>query len=219
MRTRRQLRLLTLVALGAVLAWSSVGCQPTLPPTVTPGPPPAATSDEDAVEIPINQGVEIDQVLTYTDPEGQFSIDIPSGWAEIRQPDEELSPDMKVGVVFQPAAANALLTVTQFDNGQVPQSVGATANSVLEMTGWPDQEGYREIARETPIGGEGASMRLEIEYTRGTGQTMHSLVLFQIDGTTFSMVHFGVEAPSWEANEGIIRDILETYRVPAVSQV
>jgi hypothetical protein len=60
-------------------------------------------------------------------------------------------------------------------------------------------------------------MRLEIEYTRASGTPMHSLVLFQIDGTTFSMVHAGVERTSWTENEGSLRDILESYQVPAAN--
>jgi hypothetical protein len=100
----------------------------------------------------------------------------------------------------------------------VPQSLGATANSIVDMTGWRDQPGYQEIARETSVERPGEAMRLEVEYSRGSGMPMHSLVLFQIDGTTFSMVNMSVERSSWQDNEGSIRDVLESYAVPAAPQ-
>ncbi len=198
------------------------GCGPAVPPTVTPGPPATSiSSDGSVIEIPVEElrgevgPIEIEELLPYSDPDGNFSLQIPYGWAEVRPEVEGTASDVKVGAVFQPPTGGGLLTVTQFDNGQRPQSVGATANGILDMTGWREQPGYQELARETPLEASGDALRLEIEYTRASGTFMHSLVLFRIDGTTFSMVNAGVEASSWQANEGIIRDLLESYQVPA----
>lgn len=198
------------------------GCEPASPPTITPGPPATAiTSDSAVIDIPAEElrgdvgPIEIGELLPYSDPDGYFSLQVPYGWAEVRPEVENASSDVKVGAVFQPPTGGGLLTVTQFDNGQRPQSVGATANGILDMTGWRDQPGYEELARETPLESAGDALRLEIEYTRASGTPMHSLVLFRIDGTAFSMVNAGVEASSWQENEGALRDILDSYQVPA----
>jgi hypothetical protein len=208
-----------------VFAVGAAACTP-LPPTVTPGAPRVPGVDSQVIEIPMGTQpagaapvpggpIVIDQLVPYRDTDGAFSLQVPNGWTDSRQPAADPGSDIKLGVVFQPPGGTGLITITQFDNGQVPESVGSAANSVIELTGWRDQPGYQEIAREAVLDSEGNAMRLEIAYTRSNGVEMHSLVLFRIDGTTFSMVHAGVETDDWLENEGAIRDILDTYQVPA----
>ncbi|MFN2114977.1 MAG: hypothetical protein ACK2T6_04625 [Anaerolineae bacterium] len=224
------------------LAWASVlalvvlvtGCE-SQPPTVTPAPAgddsqQGATSIEITIEPPGSVGAQagaevlevavppitLSEITPYVDADGAFSIDLPAGWPEQRQP-MEASSDIRLGTYFQPSTRNALVTITQFDNGQAPTSLGATANDVMRKSGVMDQPNYLELGRESVIERADDAMRIELAYTRSDGVDMHSLVLFQVDGTTFSMVHVGVEAGSWAENEGVIRDILASYRVPASS--
>jgi hypothetical protein len=210
----------------ALLSALAIACTST-PPTITPVPEGATGEGATSIEIPIDpppgatapvmqreaSPITIGELAPYRDAGGAFSMDLPLGWPEQRQ--QTTSTDVKLGTLFQAPEYNGLISITQFDSGQVPASVGATANQVLEMTGVMDQPGYVELGRETVIEREGEAMRVEVAYSRSDGVDMHSLVLFQIDGTTFSMVHVGVENGSWAENEGRIRDILATYRVPA----
>jgi hypothetical protein len=198
-------------------------------PTITPAPDAPAEQGSTSIVMTIEApsgagaavieievpGITIPATAPYRDAEGAFSMDIPLGWPEDRQPVGEA--DIRLGTIFQPPARNALISVTQFDNGQVPGSLGATANDVMRKSGVLDQPNYLELGRETVIEREEDALRVELAYSRSDGVDMHSLVLFQIDGTTFSMVHVGVEEGSWAENEGVIRDILATYRVPAES--
>lgn len=218
------------IALLAGSSAAAAACDSGPPPTITPAPPTAAAQGGTSIEItvPPPPGGDVGQpvpavdvpplvipdLATYRDAEGRFSLDLPLGWPEQRQPPAQ--SDIVLGTYFQPPERNGLVSVTHFDNGQVPASVGATANDVLRKTGVMDQPAYLELGRETVIEREGDALRVELAYTRSDGVAMHSLVLFQIDGTTFSMVHVGVEEGSWAENEGVVRDILASYRVPAV---
>jgi hypothetical protein len=220
---RRRAATTTALLGTTLLTWACTSAPPTVTPALPVGaqgqsielpmnPPPGATR---ALSVPAAAiPVQIDQLVPYRDPDGAFSMQVPAGWAEVRQPPSGAG-DVALGTVFQPPDGSALLTVTHFDNGRVPESLGATANGVMRTAGWMDQPGFRELAREDVLEREGSAMRSEIVYERGNGVSMHSLVLFQIDGTTFSMVHLGVEAGSWNENQGVIRDILASYRVPA----
>lgn len=199
------------------------------PPTVTPAaqgaqpggstvveitmPPPdaMATPGGPANVLPLALG----EAAPYRDANGKFSMDVPVGWPEQRQPVGRSGSDVKLGTLFQSPANNAFITVTHFDNGQAPTSLGAMINQILRTSGWMDRPGFQELARENVMDREGEALRAQIAYTRGDGVPMHSLVLFQVDGTTLSMVNFAVERRSWQANEGQIRDLLDTYRVPA----
>jgi len=219
--SRLALLVVALAAMSGVTACSSE------PQTVTPAVPTAAAEGSTTIEITVPPppggavpavdvpGIVIGELAPYRDEGGLFSIDLPVGWPEERQPTG--NTDVRLGTFFQPPERNALVSITQFDNGQVPASVGSTANDVLRKTGVMDQPGFIELGRETVIEREGDALRVELAYTRSDGVKMHSLVLFQIDGTTFSMVHVGVEEGSWAENEGVIRDILASYRVPAAS--
>ena len=80
-----------------------------------------------------------------------------------------------------------------------------------DVTGWMNQPGYREVNRETVMERKGEALRIEIQYTRSSGVAMHSLALFQIDGTTFSMVNVSVEEGSWAGNEARVRELLHSY--------
>lgn len=199
----------------------AVACRAVDPPTVTPGAPPSdgATVIEMTVAPPIQPQLEPVPVLIgasspFEDPSGLFKIEVPNGWLESRQPlDPAKNPFVKVGTVFlAPENGDALMSITQWDNGKKPSSLGTTINQVLrDVTGWMDQPGYREVSRETVIERKGEAMRIEIQYARSSGVGMHSLALFQIDGTTFSMVNISVEDGSWRANEIRVREILRTY--------
>lgn len=215
---------------GAGIAAALVGCSPSVPPTITPMPMDATPAGAQSVEIPINPPpgatipvgpmevppARIDELVQYVDAGGRFSMDVPAGWTESRQPAAEPGSYVVLGTVFQPPESNALITITQFDSGQRPSSVGTTANEVLGLSGVMDQPGYIELGREKVIERPDEALRVEMAYTRSDGVDMHSLVLFQIDGTTFSMVHVGVEKDSWADSEGVLREMLSTYRVPAV---
>jgi len=216
----------SLIVLLAALCPILAGCTPGAPPTITPGSIVPKATGGLVVDIPIGtppagqaaaapQPVTIGQLLPFRDDQGLFSIAIPDGWAATRQPPAQSGSDVRVGYLVQPLVGNAMLTVTQFDNGTPPSSLGQTINAVLKLTGWPSQPGYRELGRENVIGREGGAMRVEIEYERDKGVLMHSLALFQVDGTTFSMVNVAVDASSWAQNEAKVREMLATYRVPA----
>ncbi len=195
------------------------------PATITP--PSAAPSPTGAqvIEIPLSpppaaldsgsQPLLLDKLVPFREETGLFSLRIPEGWVAQRQPPAQPGSDVRVGYVFQPLVGSGLVTVTQFDNGTPPAALGQTINSVLKLTGWPSQPGYRELGRENVLGREGNAMRVEIVYQRANGLSMHSLALFQIDGTTFSMINFAVEEGDWLANEPLIREVLASYQVPA----
>ncbi len=213
--------------MACLLSVALVSCAPSEPPTETPGPPSSSDQGSSVVEFPLvtpsggsldsGEPVIIDELVLYKDAEGLFELLLPVGWPESRQPPAEGASDRKVGTVFQPAVGKALLSVTQFDNGQRPQALGSTVNGVLKLTGFTEQPGYRELARETVLERPDEAMRVVVEYERASGTKMSGLLLFQIDGTTFSMLNAAVERSSWAENEGAIRDILASYRVPADS--
>ncbi|MCB0215841.1 MAG: hypothetical protein KDH92_04340 [Chloroflexi bacterium] len=218
---------LTLIALACAL-WVAA-CSPQDPPTITPAPPTPpggqALAPGQSFEItlppPAPVKIEVPPILIdarelYVDAERKFSIEVPPGWIEKRQTIVEGANDVKLGTVFTPAESNGLLSITQFDNGKRPASLGVTTNQVLKMTGWTDLPDFQELRRENVIQREGDALRIDVTYSRDNGVAMHSLVLFQIDGTTFSMVNLGVERGSFQANEGVMRDILDSYRVPGV---
>jgi hypothetical protein len=227
MRWREVLLVVCLIVLPVA------ACTPSLPATVTPAAPIPAPTGGRVIDIPLGtpsgvapgtgtpqlpgtpQPVVMGELLPYRDDGGLFSLKIPDGWSASRQPAAKSGSDVRVGVVLQPLVGNGLITVTQFDNGKPPQGLGQTINAVLKLTGWPNQRDYRELGRENVLGRENQAMRVEITYARSNGVPMHSLALFQIDGTTFSMVNVGVDENSWQVDEGKIRDILDTYRVPA----
>jgi len=208
-----------------IVAGLTSACKPSAPPTVTPVAPGAEGSPGTVFELtmPPPQAmdpvpVSIGELEFYADPAGAFSLNVPQGWLEARQPDPGPESEVKLGVVFQAPNGDGLLTITQFDNGRRPDSLGFTINNVLrDVTGWMNQPGYFEHGRESVIEREGDAMRVQISYQRSNGIPMHSLVLFQIDGTTFSMVNVGVEEGSWTDNEGSIRRILGSYQVPAAT--
>lgn len=204
---------------AAVLLAAAAACTPADPPTVTPAPGPTAETNVIEITVPppmrTPEPVTIDALEPYVDAEGRFSMSVPVGWVGTVQPASGAS-DIVLGMVFQAPGGDGLLSVTHFDNGREPGSVGSTANAVLrDVSGWMQQPGYRELARESVLERDGDALRIEIVYERNSGVPMHSLVLFQIDGTVFSMVNVAVEESSWRSNSGRIRDILGSYRVPA----
>lgn len=196
-------------------------CRSVDPPTVTPSAAQSggATTIEMTVPAPSQPQlapvpVTIGAGALFDDPGGLFKIEVPDGWTESRQPlDPVKNPFLKVGTVFlAPGGGDALLSVTQWDSGKKPSGLGATINQVLrEVTGWMNQPGYREVNRETVMERKGEALRIEIQYTRSSGVAMHSLALFQIDGTTFSMVNVSVEEGSWHGNEARVRELLRSY--------
>lgn len=223
----------TAAALG-VAGIVATACGTALPPTATPGSAPtvavaapgAAGTSGTTIEITMPpppepaaaavtpQPIVLSDLMPYEDPVGRFSVTVPNGWQPAEQPLTG-SSDVKMGVVFQAPESNGLLTITQFDNGQTPASFGATANGVMKMTGLTERPGYLEVGREQVMDRPDSALRVEVQYRRNNGIPMHSLILFQLDGTVFSMVHAGVEDGSWTSNEGTIREILRSYRAGA----
>jgi hypothetical protein len=197
------------------------------PATVTPGAssgePGAIPGRGSVVEMtmpapPTREAVpvQLQAIEPYVDAGGLFSLQIPAGWLEQRQDPTSGGSDVRVGTLFQAPDGDGLLSITQFDNGRPPSSLGTTVNTVLrDVTGWMDQPGYRELDRESVVERPGEAMRVEIVYDRSNGVPMHSLALFQIDGTTFSMVNLSVAEGSFAGNESLIREVLRSYRVPA----
>lgn len=218
--------LVTRIASLSILVMCSACTQPD-PPTVTPAPAGSTIGDQGAggpvfeVTIPPPMPaepmpVDVRDLEPYSAPNGEFSVAIPRGWTPSMQPAGDPGSNVVVGVVFQSPEGDGLVTVTQFDNGERPLSLGFTVNNVLsDVTGWTSQPGYTEFSRETVLGRENDALRVEIGYVRSNGVPMHSLVLFVIDNTVFSMVNVAVEESSWAGNQGTIRDILSSYRVPA----
>ncbi len=212
------------MAAGLALA----ACAPTDPPTITPPAPsqplgapspgmvPGDTRGFTITMPPPAAGpVSIDKVVPYLDAEGKFSLDVPDGWTESRHT-AELTGDAKLGTVFVSPNKNGILSITHFDNGKVPESLGGTANGVMKLTGITDEPDFKELSRTAVIDRPGGAMISEVSYTRrNSGIPMHALLLFQLDGTTFSLVNLAVEQGSWAENEGMLRDILATYHVPA----
>lgn len=208
-------------ALAAAIALAAVAaCTPSDPPTVTPSAGPTGATNVIEITVPppmrTPEPVTIEALDAYVDPDGRFSMNVPAGWVGAVQPPSGDQSDIVLGMVFQAPGGDGLLSVTQFDNGREPGSVGSTANAVLrDVSGWMQQPGYHELARETVLERAGEALRIEIVYERNSGVPMHSLVLFEIDGTVFSMVNVAVEESSWRPNSGRIRDVLGSYRVPA----
>jgi hypothetical protein len=219
------------LAAGLALA----GCS-TTPPTATPGPPPTVdisqgpttqgtprvnvvemTLPAPATGLPVApQPILIGPVTPYREPGSRFSIDAPTGWnAEPQQVSS--TGDIKTAIVFPDPTGNGLVTVTQFDNGKTPAAFGATVNGLLKQTGLTERPGYQELSREQVPDRKDTALRVEVLYERSNGLPMHSMVLFQLDGTTFSLVHAGVEEQSWDENEEQIRQVLRSYKVPAAA--
>lgn len=217
------------LALLLALSALATACSQGDPPTVTPGPTPAGLvlegGDQGSVVIEMTTQppmpaeplpVQVRDLEPYRSPDGEFSLSVPRGWTAAVQPPTEPGSHVAIGVVFQSPQGDGLISVTQFDNGERPASLGFTVNNVLgDVTGWTRQPGYTEYNRESVIGREDEALRVEIGYLRSNGVPMHSLALFVIDGTIFSMVNVAVEEGSWTENQPAIRDILASYRVPA----
>jgi hypothetical protein len=218
------MRVLPLVAILALLA----ACQPTAPSTITP--PAGLEATGRTIDIPIDEPVvgtavpgsvnppplALDNLVLYREPEGRFSINTPADWPAIPQSLGAGQTDAKLGYLFASPVGNGLLSVTHFDNGQAPTNIGNLATQVLELSGVTRQPGYTELGRTSVPEREGQALRVQLEYARSDGVRMQGAVLFQADGTTFSMVNLSVARDSWAANEGTILDILSSYRVPAV---
>ena len=212
---------------AALVLLATAGCTGD-PPTVVPVPTGAAAEPgKQVVEMtipppqakPVKQitaaPIAIDEVTHYRDVEGKFSIDVPAGWTEKRQTPSQQSSDVKLGTIFLAPEGNGMLSITHFDNGKKPQVIGPIANSVLKLAGWPQERGYEEISRENVMERPKDALRIQLRYIRQDGVPMHSLVLFQVDNTNFSMVHVGIAESSWIDNEAKVRNILRSYRMPA----
>jgi hypothetical protein len=168
-----------------------------------------------ATAPPVAAGpITLGATAPYREPGGRYQLEVPTDWPAMPQTVSG-APDVKVATVFQAAAGNGLVTVTQFDNGKTPVAFGATVNGLLKQTGLTDRPGYLELAREQVPDRRDTALRVEQLYERQNGLPMHSMILFQLDGTVFSMVHAAVEEQSWTENEEAIRAILRSYQVPA----
>jgi hypothetical protein len=218
-------------ALVAMLAGPlAAGC--TTPPTATPGAAPTVavatallpTPGSQTIEITLPppatvpvvtpQSVTLGELQTYREPAGRFSIGVPAGW--VAQPQQVTTAgDIQTAIVFPEPTGNGLVTVTQFDNGKTPAAFGSTVNGMLKQTGLTERPGYLELGREQVPDRQGTALRVEVLYELSNGLPMHSLVQFQLDGTTFSLVNAGVEEQSWSENEERLREILRSYTVPA----
>jgi len=210
-------------------------CAPSDPPTITPPPatlpalaPGAGTGPEGSQSIVVTmpppqvpsgsaEPVVIDAVTAYQDAAGKFSLDVPVAWTESRKT-AELTGDAKLGTVFSSPNKNGILSITHFDNGKVPESLGGTANGVMKLTRITEEPGFQELNRAAVLDRPGQAMVSEVTYTRrSSGIPMHGLLLFQIDGTNFTMLHIAVEQSSWVENESQIRDIVASYRGPSAA--
>lgn len=228
---RGPMRVWSPIVLSAVCV-GLAACVAADPPTITPAPPaptpgPEGSGRSIVVTVPAPPNgqplaeivpLTIEATTPYTDTANLFALDVPAGWTEDRKTDE-LSGDARLGTVFVAPQSNGLLSITQFDNGRRPQSLGATVNQVMRMTGVVDEADFQEIKRQNVIDRQGTAMTVEITYSRRNGIPMHGLILFQIDDTTFSMVNLAVERGSWVENEGVIRDILDSYSVPRTGKL
>ncbi len=207
---------LTVFAAGCSKALATVTPVSQAPPAqvveIPIAPPPGAPGQ---VGIPNLPPLAIEALETYREPTGLYSLDTPAGW--IPQTQTVASGDVKVGTLFQSPEGTGILTVTQFDNGQPPKTLGTTVNEILEMTGVTKLAGYQELSRTNVIERPEEALKLELTYTRSDGLPMHALVLFQVDGSVFSMVNAAVEGGSWGANLPRLHDLLATYRVPATT--
>jgi hypothetical protein len=193
------------------------------PPTVTPAVPtqPVGSAIEMTVNPPpgapsgpvIVPTLQVPALVPYSEPAGLYSVSVPAGWTA--QPQPITQSDARVGTLFSAPERTGIVTVTQFDNGERPTVLGATANQILELTGVTKLPGYMEVSRSNVIERPEEAVKVELVYTRSDGVPMHALVLFQLDGTTMSMVNAGVEEGSWAAASPVLHDILSSYRVPA----
>ena len=213
------------------LAGLLTACRQSDPPTLTPAPTALTTEG-----VPVTQGQPVIVTVapptggqaegpigtpsplvlaereSFSDPGGLFQIDVPRGWTEARQ--QLTSKDIRVGTAFNRPGGGGLVSVTQFDNGRKPKSLGFTANQVLQLTGFTTQQDFREFNREKVMDSEDRAMRVDVGYTTPRGTDMRSLILFQIDGTSFSMVNVAIPDAEWSAHEAEVREILRSYKVP-----
>lgn len=220
-----------LVLAGFVL--SVAACTPGSPPTLTPAPTaltaegtpisrgetlvitvPPPPEGQAPAPAPVGTPLPLDMAnrQPVTDPGQLFQIEVPSGWTEARQ--QLASKDVRLGTAFNRPGGGGLVSITQFDNGRRPSSLGFTANQVLTLTGFTKQQDFREFNREKVMEREDEAMRVDVGYTTPRGTEMRSLVLFQIDGTTFSMVNVAIPDAEWQAHESEVRAILRSYRGP-----
>lgn len=209
----------------ASLASATLACTQELPPTVTPGLPVAATTPGLVVEMTVPapqrsapvvvdvRPLVITELAAYRDPEGRYSMRVPTGWPANPQPVS--GSDHKLGVLFPAPEGNGFISVTQFDNGRAPMSVGTMASQVMDMTGVTRAPGYIELARESVIERPDSALRVHVAYVTSAGINMQSLSLFQVDGTVFSMVTAAAVAEGFRDVESALRQILGSYRVPA----
>jgi len=218
----------------AVLALATSACVPSSPPTLTPAPtalttegapigkgqtlvitvaPPAGGAEAAPAPVGTPRPLDLASRQVVMDPGQLFEIEVPLGWAESRQ--QIASKDVKLGTVFNRPGGGGLVSITQFDNGRRPSSLGYTANQVLTLTGFTKQQDFREFNREKVMEREDEAMRVDVGYTTPKGTEMRSLVLFQIDGTTFSMVNVAIPDVEWQGHESEVRAILRSYRGPS----
>lgn len=204
-----------------VVAIAAAACSSELA-TVTPPVPtqPIGSTIEMTVNPPpggsgpmIVPTLQVPELVPYSEPAGLYSLSVPSGWTAQAQPISQ--SDARVGTLFAAPEGTGIVTVTQFDNGQRPAVLGSTANQILELTGVTKLPGYMEVSRSNVIERPEEAIKVELVYTRSDGLPMHALVLFQLDGTTMSMVNAGVEEGSWQTASSVFHDVLSTYRVPA----
>ncbi|HQZ70502.1 MAG TPA: hypothetical protein PK826_04100 [Anaerolineae bacterium] len=221
-----------IIAVSMALVTTLAACTRQDPPTLTPAPTALTTEgvpltngqpiiitvapppgDEPA--RPVGTPLPLDLALRdpVADPQGLFRIDVPRGWLESRQ--QMTSKDIRLGTAFNRPGGGGLVSVTQFDNGRRPTSLGFTANQVLQITGFTTQQDFREFNREKVLDREDEAMRVDVGYTTPKGTEMRSLVLFQIDGTTFSMVNVAIPDADWSAHESEAREILRSYKGPS----
>lgn len=221
------------IAVLLALAGASTACTSQNPPTLTPAPtaltaegtpltqgqtmiitvpPPSGQQAPEAVPVGTPLPLDLATRDLVTDPKGLFQLEVPRGWTEKRP--EISSKDVRLGVAFDRPGGGGLVSVTQFDNGQRPKSLGYTANQVLQITGFTGQQDFREFNREKVMERENEAMKVDVGYTTPRGTEMRSLVLFQIDGTTFSMVNVALPDADWTAHETQVREILRSYVGP-----
>jgi hypothetical protein len=145
-------------------------------------------------------------LVPYNDPNGAFSILMPSDW-QVRQ--QATSPLVKVSTLI--GGPQGHIAVNQFDTRQLPaQDMDQLVAAILVLMGASGQPNYRELGR-TNLGDKW--VQIEATFTRGENRPSHSVLLIRVEDESLTSLWMVVlDEAVWEPSVPAVRAILNSYK-------